>query len=194
MTARAYVPKISEGEERGKVRTFDDRDSFTQPAQDLNGRSIVNIENGERIGHVSNLLFDPESLRVVGLVSNRGNMGGLGNLLTRDTETFPASAVEVWGKDVILVHTPERMIEEGSPEREKWVDLTAQLKDRYVVSVDGTRVGQVGDVILDKNGQIVAYSLNQVYVEGPLAESKRIPAGATHSLGKDVLIVDMSKF
>jgi uncharacterized protein YrrD len=45
-------------------------------------------------------------------------------------------------------------------------------------------------VIIDNHGHIRGYELSQVFIEGPLAEQKRITADATHSLGKDVLIVN----
>jgi hypothetical protein len=55
------------------------------------------------------------------------------------------------------------------------------------------RIGQLNDVVIDNQGRLIAYDLAQVYVEGPLAESKRIPVEATHSLGPDVLIIDMNR-
>jgi sporulation protein YlmC with PRC-barrel domain len=65
-----------------------------------------------------------------------------------------------------------------------------RARDGEIGHSKGTRIGTLGDVVLDLKGQLVAYALDQVFVEGPLAESERIPVEAAHSLGHDVLIVD----
>ena len=200
MTASVYRPREidtdrgSYGEE--PVEVFDDRGMRTQPAREINGRSIINIDTGERIGTLADLLIDPESMRVAAITVSSGTRSGLESLLTRerDMEAISADSVQVWGKDVILARHPDRMIGSNAPDREKWINVSDQIRNRYVVSIDGTRVGQVEDVMIDSEGRIVAYELSQVFVEGPLSESKRIPVGATHSLGRDVLIVDMSRF
>jgi uncharacterized protein YrrD len=79
------------------------------------------------------------------------------------------------------------------PAREKWVSVSEQIKGRDVISADGARVGQLNDVVIDLKGQLVSYNLAQVSIEGPLAESRQIAVKATHSLGQDVLIIDMAK-
>lgn len=156
------------------------------PARDLLGKAIVSMDTGAKVGELDDILFDPTTLQAAGLVCSQGG------LFNRSHVILPASEVHVWGKDVILLRSGTPI--EGQEASEKWVNLSEQLHGRYVVSTEGTRVGQVDDVLVNPQGGMAGYRLSQVFIEGPLSESKIIPIGATQSLGKDVLIVDMNRF
>lgn len=170
----------------------EDRSGFSEHREregrlgdDITGKSLISAHGGEKLGEVSNILIDPDTLRVSALVISQGN------IFNREDLIFPADDVQVWGKDVILIkQSGAGRREEEFPGREKWLNVSDDIKGRYVVSMDGTRIGQVNDVVIGPDGRILGYDLSQVFVEGPLAESKRIPVDATHSLGKDVLIVN----
>jgi sporulation protein YlmC with PRC-barrel domain len=168
-------------------------DTYSILAHDLNGKAIINIQNGEKVGSVADLLFDPAQLRVAAVAITPNNSGGLGNLFRRDTDTLPANLIKVWGKDAILVDGMNTINEIQHPESNQWVRLANQIRGRYVVSTDGERVGQIDDVRLDNTGRIVGVTLNQVYIDGPLNQSRLIPIQAISSLGKDVLIVNLSQ-
>lgn len=187
MSPRVYEYQT---DEQGRLRETEtaSQEAESQLTQNLNGKAVVSITNGEKIGAVSDVMIDGESLQIAALVTSKGS------LLHREFEAIPASAVMVWGKDVILVSGKDVIMhQEDLPDREKWITVSDRIQGRYVVSTDGTRIGQLNDVVIDPQGRIVAYDLSQVYVEGQLAESKRIPVSSTHSLGKDVLIVDTNR-
>jgi sporulation protein YlmC with PRC-barrel domain len=74
-----------------------------------------------------------------------------------------------------------------------WIMASDQLKQRYIVSIDGKRVGQLDDLVLDDRGRVSGISLGQVFVKGPLAQIKEIPTEAIRSLGPDVIIVDLDR-
>ncbi len=63
------------------------------------------------------------------------------------------------------------------PEVKNWQRLK-ELQGREVVTPGGTKLGTVGDVILDEVGQIVGLHLSRVLVKGPLAETGSIPREA----------------
>jgi len=159
-----------------------------QPARQLNGKAIVDIQTGEKIGQVDDLLFDPNTLGIGALLFSEGG------LFNRQSQSLPAINVQVWGKDVLLVNrsgtggTLDQM-----PGKDEFVKLSDQLRGRYVVSTAGERVGQIDDVLIDERGRLVGYDLSQVFIQGRLAELKRIPVNATSSLGKDVLIVNLDQ-
>jgi sporulation protein YlmC with PRC-barrel domain len=151
------------------------------------------VTNGQIIAKVEDVLLDPGTLRVAALVTTGG---GLGNLLKsgRRTEAIPGDEVQVWGQDVVLVSGPDVIAKiEELPASDQWVSVSEQIKGRDVISADGTRVGQLNDVVIDLKGQLVGYDLARVFVEGPPAQSKRIGVEATRTLGQDVLIVDMAE-
>jgi uncharacterized protein YrrD len=183
------VEREREIHQKPPQRMDETREQQAEPfsARDMDNRAIVNIATGEKMGSVADLLFDPNELRVSAIVIS------LGGFLNRETQLITTDQIKVWGKDAILIDHHEEQQRTHRRESENWVKLAEQIRGRYVVSTDGTRVGQVDDLSLDHEGKIVDFRLNQVFVEGPLSESKRIPVEATSTLGKDVLIVDMEK-
>jgi uncharacterized protein YrrD len=159
-----------------------------QPARQLNGKAIIDIQTGEKIGQVDDLLFDPNTLGIGALLFSEGG------LFNRQSQSLPAINVQVWGKDVLLVNrSGTGGALDQMPGKDEFVKLSDQLRGRYVVSTAGERVGQIDDVLIDDRGRLVGYDLSQVFIQGRLAELKRIPVEATSSLGKDVLIVNLDQ-
>jgi uncharacterized protein YrrD len=153
-------------------------------SRDLIGKPLVLIASGEIIGKVKDVLVDPERFEIAALVLP-------GKLLSKVTMVLPRSAVQVFGKDVILIKGNEAMVRDDSLDRvASLIAVSGQLKGRSVATEKGVRVGILNDVWVDENGKVVSYDLAKVLVEGPLAESKQIPLGATRSMGRDLIIVD----
>jgi uncharacterized protein YrrD len=174
---------------RGSAQVFQvagDEQSIT--LQSMKGRAVVSIQHGKKIGNVSDIVIDADKLEIAGLVLSKGT------LFDRETMIIPAEQVQVWGQDVILVRQDD--VSEGQikiPEGKRWLYAEENLRGRYVVSVDGKRIGQINDISISPDGKLLAYELSQVFIDGPLAESKRINLSSTHSLGEDVLIVNSVK-
>ncbi len=158
-----------------------------QLAQHITGKPIVDINKGTKIGEASDLLFDPQEMRVKALTTVQGT------LFNRERTVIPASEVTVWGRDVILVDRGSAAARGETINEEGLVKLSDQLKGRFIVSMDGSRIGQVEDVEIDSQGRLAGFKLSQVYIDGPLRETKHIPVQAVHTLGKDVLIIDRNK-
>ena len=156
-------------------------------SQDLNGKSIISVSNGQIVGEVDDLMVDPDALRVAAIVTSKGS------LFKREVEAIPSEEVEVWGYDVVLVRQPDVIAkEEEQPLVEEWLTVSDQINGKEVVDTDGTRVGQLEDVVFDTKGQLISYKLSQAFVQDPKIQSLLIPARATQSLGPDVLIIDRS--
>jgi uncharacterized protein YrrD len=160
----------------------------TVHSRDLEGKSIISATDGQIIAKVDDVMVDPAALRVAALVTSKGG------LLRREVKLIPSDRVQVWGQDVILVDQPDVIVKRDElPHTEEWLAVSGQLRGRDVVSTEGTRIGQLEDIVLDSNGELVSYDLGQVFVKDPQLQSKWIPARATRSLGQDVLIVDTTQ-
>jgi uncharacterized protein YrrD len=157
-------------------------------SQELNGRPIVSASNGQIIAKVLDILIAPENgPQVAALATSKGS------LLKREIEAIPVNEVLVWGQDVILVSGPDVIAREDAlPGSQEWLSVSDQVRGREVYSINGTHVGELNDVVMNTQGHLIAYDLAQVSVEGPIAESKRIPIEATQSLGQDVFIVSFA--
>jgi uncharacterized protein YrrD len=171
---------------QGKVYVSGEESGVTsRPGQHYIGKAIVSIQEGRKIGSVADIVINGDSLQVAAVITSKGAF------FNREVEAILAEEIQVWGEDVVLVEVPDVIKHESQiPERNRWLYLNDSIRGRYVVSVDGTRVGQIGDVLIDTHGTLRGYELSKVFIEGPVADSKRITADATHSLGKDVLVVN----
>ncbi len=166
--------------------------STTCLTQELQGKPVISVTNGAIIAKVLDVLVDPDALRVAAAITSKGSA----LKRQREIEVIPADEVQVWGQDAVLVVRPD-VIVKGSelPGKERWLSVSGQVKGRDVIGGDGTRIGQLNDVVIDVNGQFVAYDLAQPFVYGddPAQKMKQIPAETTSVLGQDVLIVEMAR-
>lgn len=153
----------------------------------LKSMPVISITNGEILAKIENILINPNTRAVSALSFTKGG------LLSRATQLIPAKEIRVWGEDVILVSGPDVFVpKENVSGYEDYLSVSDQLKGREVVSQDGKRIGILNDVLIDDQGQLVGYDLSKVFIEGAVAENKRISVEATHALGPDVLVVDQT--
>jgi uncharacterized protein YrrD len=151
------------------------------------GKPIISVTNGVSVGKVEDIMINADTGQVAALVTSKGGLLKRG----RGMELIRTDDVQVWGRDAVLVRQPEVVVNQGEvTDGSKWLSVSDEIKGRDVISVDGTRIGQLNDLVLNIHGEVVAYDLSQVFVEGPVADSRRIPAEATRAFGQDVLLVD----
>lgn len=153
-------------------------------SRELIGKAIVTVTHGEVIGRVKDVLIDPERFEIVALVLP-------GKVFSKGTMILPRSVVQVFGKDVILVRSNEAMpLDDSLPNVSRLLAVSGQMKGRLIATEKGVRVGVINDVLVDENGRVVGYDLARVFIKGPVAESKQVPAHVTRSIGPDLIIVD----
>ena len=145
------------------------------PSQSFNGKPVVSLEDGRIIGRVADAYVDPASLRIGAVITSKGGV------LRRELEGFLGSEVELWGQDTVLVKRTDilRSGEElGLGER--WLRVSDRVHGHEVADSEGTRIGIVGDVIIDSDGSMVGYSLSEIINDSPAIVEGRIPVGYSH--------------
>jgi uncharacterized protein YrrD len=153
-------------------------------SQKLIGNPVIDTTEGEMVAEVEDVLVDPETLKAVAVTTHKST------LLSPELKAIPADQVQVWGKDAVLVKQTDATVKEGElSSRKRWLSATDDIRGYEVVAEDGTRIGTLGDVALDRQGQIVGYEMAEVVVEGRVAVAEYVDVKATRSLGPDVLIV-----
>jgi uncharacterized protein YrrD len=150
----------------------------------LVGNAVIGIKSGKMIGEVADIRLDPDTLKVTAAVTSKGT------LLKREVELIPADQVQVWGPDAVLVKELDVIVkEEELGDHDDWLSVTDDVQGYEVVSEDGTRIGTLGDLVLNHQGEVMGYEMAEVAAEGRVAVSDWIDVKATRSLGPDVLIV-----
>jgi sporulation protein YlmC with PRC-barrel domain len=160
---------------------------------EFRGKSIISTSDGQRIGKVEDILIDPGNLKIEGIVTSRGGF------MRPDVRAIKATDVEVWGQDVVLVTHPDVIVRrEDISGLENCLSVTEHIVGRDVITLDGQRIGELFDLLVDNKGNLTGYDVSKVRSEladlfgGNKRRDYTLPVDSIHSFGKDVLIVDLS--
>jgi uncharacterized protein YrrD len=159
-----------------------------QSTQELIGKPVISVTNGQNIATIVDFMIDPEKLSLSALVTSKGS------ILSRKIEAIRAADIQVWGMHTVLVKDHDVILKEDELyDRDAWMSFLDDLKAREVVTIEGTRLGTIKDLLVDRRGNMLAYELSKMYKSGQAFEGKLILTEATQSLGKDILVVDLKK-
>lgn len=157
--------------------------------KDLIGKPIYSMTDGRLLGNVKDLYLDPDLELLTGVyVGSEG-------LLKRKSLLIPRRSIMVFGIDAILAKASDVVTDDDQTEEAKHWLRREDLQKREIDTPGGTKVGTIGDVLLDGEARITGFSLGKVFVEGPVAESRRILKAAIVDTGRDdgLMTVDLSK-
>ena len=157
--------------------------------KDLIGKPIYSMTDGRLLGTVKDLYLDQDLELLTGIY-----MGSEG-LIKRKSLLIARRSIMVFGIDAILAKSSDVVSDDDQAEEAKHWLRREELQKREIDTPGGTKVGTIGDVLLDEEARISGFSLGKVFVEGPVAESRRILKGAIIDTGRDdgVMTVDLSK-
>lgn len=136
--------------------------------KELLNKPIFTIDEGKEIGKVQDLYLD-DSLEVV-----LGLFVGSQGLVRRKSELIRSGDVVVFGIDAVLVRSDGVITDDSIlPAAKGWIRRD-KIIGREVESPGGTRLGLIGDVIVEATGRVTGFALSKIFVEGPLAEKRVI--------------------
>ena len=157
--------------------------------KDLTGKPIYSITNGQKLGSVKDIYLNDDLSEMIGLYL------GTEGIIKRKTLAIAQDNVSVLGVDAILVKNAEVVVDDKDMSEIKgWLRLD-KLQGREVDTPGGTKVGTIGDVIVDEAGMITGYVLGRVLMEGPIAERRSISRDVVIDPGDgdDSMTIDLSK-
>lgn len=143
------------------------------------GKILVSVTDGKHLGEVKDVYFDTEITKVV--AAHLGKSG----LINRKSLVVEVSHVKLFGLDAWLVDASDIVIaKDDVPGAEKYV-LADTVRGRDIQTDGGTKLGTIGDILIDASNNVVGFALSKVNVEGPIAEAKTIARAAISNLGSD---------
>jgi uncharacterized protein YrrD len=149
---------------------------------ELIGRTVISGDSGERIGTVSDVLLDPQSLRVLGLVMGGG--------LFRSEHVLPYTDVQTLGKDAIVARSAAGVVDPRQwHQRGSDSTRTSALKHRQVLTTSGRALGQIHDVMLDEGGAVDAFELAGSTLSGLMGRRPIVPQVGGITIGIDAVLV-----
>ncbi|MDP9402780.1 MAG: PRC-barrel domain-containing protein [Actinomycetota bacterium] len=128
-------------------------------ASDISGRPVVTVRGGEDIAEVRDVVYSPESGRLVGLTLNkRGFLAG------RRAEVLPAGQIHAIGRDAVMVGDDSSLADsDAAPD-----ELAHPATERNVLGDDvlterGVNLGKVKDLVLvvGSSGDVVGYHIDK---------------------------------
>ena len=157
--------------------------------QGLIGNPVISINDGRELGQIKDLYLDNNLRLVVSLY-----LGSEG-LLKRKPNFVRYIDVVVFGIDAVLVKNAD-VVRKGKeiPELVRWLRLD-ELKGREVDTPGGTKIGRIGDVVLDEEARVTGFSLTHISVEGPVAENKAVARKALIDAGHEdgIMTIDLAQ-
>jgi uncharacterized protein YrrD len=157
--------------------------------KDLVDKPIYSVTDGRLVGKVKDLYLDSNLERIVGLylgsegIFNRKNM-----LINRDR-------INLFGVDAILVADSDVVLEEVQvAELETWV-RRQDLAGRDVDTPGRTRVGIIGDIIVNDEGAVLGFKLTRTFVEGPISRKHAVAREVVVDIGTEdgVMTIDLAQ-
>jgi uncharacterized protein YrrD len=157
--------------------------------KNLIGNPVVAVNDGRVIGKVQDLYLAADLQSITGIyLGTEGLFRGTHFLID-------AADVVTLGVDTVLVsHADVIHKEDEVAEAENWVRRD-DLQGRPVDTSGGTKVGQIGDIVFKKDGQVHGFGLSRVYVKGPVAERGAVALHTMLDGGSedDPLTIDLEK-
>jgi uncharacterized protein YrrD len=152
------------------------------------GKPVYSLDEGRHLGTVRDLYVDRALAWLAGV-----HLGREG-LLSRKSLLIAREAIVVFGLDAVLAQRSDVVTDSRqAPETEQWMRLD-ELAGRHVDTPAGTRIGTIGDILLDDEARIIGFSLSRVHMEGPIAEHPVVPREALIDTGNEdgVMTIDLA--
>lgn len=160
--------------------------------KDMMGNPVITVSDGRSIGKVNDIYLTTNLQSVVGIYL--GSKGGL--FSSRSSFLVKSEDIVTLGEDAVLVKHDEVIQEEKDiPDLEETWLRRDELQGRTVDSPGGTKIGKVDDVIIDKEGKVLGFSLSQVYVSGPIADNHSVAIHTVQDVGHEdgVMTIDLEQ-
>ncbi len=145
--------------------------------KDLLKKPIYSIVDGKKVGEIKDLYLDKEAIRVCGVYLGREG------LLSRKHLAIASAEVEVMGVDCWLVSKAGVVRDVKEIEGSADFVYLDEFKGRQIVTDGETAVGTVGDIQINEEGEIKAFVLGKVNIQGPVGDHKLIARAAVTFLG-----------
>ena len=156
--------------------------------KDIIGNPVISVNDGTAIGKVKDVYLGEDYRSITGIYL------GTDGLFSRQAFLVEQGDVVTIGPDAVLVkHNDVIREEDDVPETDGAWLRRDELQGRPVDTPGGTKVGKIGDVIIDRNGKVLGFNLRYVFVAGPIAENSSIAIHTVQDVGHEdgVMTIDL---
>ncbi len=146
-------------------------------SQTYSNKPLIRVTDGKKLGEVKDIYLDRDLHQLAAIFL------GTEGFFNRNAQVVDRSAVQVYGIDTWIMSGDEKVVRlEDIPDSDAFV-LASQLRGRGIESEGGTKIGDIEDIIFDSEAHILGFSLRNIYVQGPLEQTRAIARDAITSVG-----------
>ena len=158
--------------------------------KDIIGIPVITVDDGRSIGRAKDIYLSADCQTVAGIFL------GTEGLFSRKSFLVRSEDITTIGQDAILVKNADVIHEEGNlvETEETWLRRD-ELQGRPVDTSGGTNVGKIGDVLIDGEGNVLGFTLGNVYVTGPIAKNRSVSIHTVLDVGHEdgAMTIDLQR-
>ena len=116
-------------------------------------KQIVATDTGKPFGSIADLMIDPTQLKLAAIVISQNGAA--------QRKMIPFDQVTKWEEDALWVTSQNAVRGVNDPMNDQaWRSVDDQILDLEVMTANGKRLGEINDVLLNKNGQIAGFDIS----------------------------------
>jgi sporulation protein YlmC with PRC-barrel domain len=143
----------------------------------FHNRLLISVTDGKKLGEVKDIYLDRDVTRMVAVYL------GKSGIINRKMLMIELHRVQLFGIDAWFISGSDTVIARDEVAGSESYVLAGDLRGREIQTEGGTKIGSVGDVIVNEKSQVLGFTLDRLQIQGPLAESRVIARAAITSLG-----------
>ena len=153
-------------------------------AKDVIGLTILSLSSGRKLGSVKDVLFDPETNRILAVLVDEGGWFDKARVV-------PFGSIRSFGRDAVIVPDDTVVVPADSdPVIKRALDRGKVVVGMEVYTTDGRYLGKIDEfVFAEQTGQVQGFEISG----GPVAETLRgkpsVSAAETRATGLQVAFV-----
>src|SRR5262245_12488405 len=145
--------------------------------KEFHDRLLISVTDGKKLGELKDVYLDRDVTSMVAVYL------GKSGILNRKMLMIELPRVQLFGIDAWFISGSDTVIARDEVEGAESYLLAGDLRGREIQTEGGTKIGTVGDVIVDEKSKVVGFTLDRLQVQGPLAQSRMIARAAITSVG-----------
>ena len=157
-----------------------------EKTKEFQGKLLISVTDGKNLGEIKDVYLDKEAKEVIAVY-----LGKTG-LLSRKTHLIHIDEIRLFGTDAWLVNGSDKIVGKEEVEGSDQFILAEDLRGRAIQTDGKTRLGTIGDILVDGRMNVLGFSFDKLSVEGPLSATRQIARGALTTIG-DPIVASLEK-
>jgi uncharacterized protein YrrD len=145
--------------------------------KEFQGKLLISATDGKKLGEVKDVFLDKDATKILAVFL------GKEGIINRRSLLIDIGKVQLFGVDAWLINGSDTVLGKDDVAGSADFLLASNVRGRVIQTEGGTRIGTVGDVIVDESLKIIGFALDKVAVEGPIAANKAVARAAISELG-----------